>query len=243
MFAPGLGAPGLSRAALRERETGSDSEDEARGEWSEVREEGVGKANWLRNRLRGKLGKWRSFSKSKLVLSVLESGYRLKWQDAPPPKCRFDNKEGSFGTNENLTSEAVAKLVVQGALQECREDELHCVLALDVHANADDKKRLIVDARPVNKYEVKRSFKCESLGKEGRDVFAGCTHGDSIDISHAYHHVEMYPGDRKYLGIEWKGKFYMCFGWCRLDCRAHRGCFAPWWQSAWQSSGRKASGW
>jgi hypothetical protein len=79
---------------------------------------------------------------------------------------------------------------------------------MDVHVNAEGKQRLIVDARPVNAYERRRRFKCETMGREGRDVFEGCSFGGSIDISHAYHHVEMAVESRCFLGIEWNGEFF-----------------------------------
>ncbi len=185
-----------------------DSVEEPRGEVAE--ESGGGqKLPHLRNRLRARMGKWREFATSSRVLSVISLGYWLAWEKGPPPKCKYENKPGCFGEHFAFTCEAIRKLVEQGALEECLEEDLVCVCALDVHANADKKLRLIVDARPVNKYEVKRTFKCESLAKEGRDVFTGCNYGGSIDISHAYHHIEMHPDSRKYLGIFWEGKFYM----------------------------------
>ena len=68
-------------------------------------------------------------------------------------------------------------MVLQGAVMEVERQQVHCVLGLDVKVNAEGEKRLCLDARPVNKYEIKRPFKFESLGKEGREVFSGCTHG------------------------------------------------------------------
>jgi hypothetical protein len=80
---------------------------------------------------------------------------------------------------------------------------------MDVHSNSAGKRRLIVDARPVNKFEKCRKFKCETLAKEGRDIFEGCAFGGAIDISHAYHHIEIAEESQTYLGIEWEGEYFM----------------------------------
>jgi hypothetical protein len=99
--------------------------------------------------------------------------------------------------------EAVGKLVKQGAVKEVDRRDIHCLLGLDVKVNTVGKKRLCLDARPVDKYEVRGPFKFESLAREGRDIFAGCTHGVTVDISHAYHHVDMHEDYHKYLGFKW----------------------------------------
>jgi hypothetical protein len=142
---------------------------------------------------------------------VISNGYHIQWADKeqPPPPCEYANKAGCFGVNHVFTTEAIAKLISQGALQLCKREQLHCILAMDVHVNSEGKQLLIVDARPVNKYELTRKFKCETLTKEGRDIFEGCAYGGSIDISHAYHHIEMAEESRCYLGVEWEGEYYM----------------------------------
>lgn len=189
-------------------------DDEDPGEWSEPgREAGTRQSEqglpWVRDRLAERYEFWRSFTRNGFVLSVVRGGYRLVWKGCPPPPCNKKNAKGCFGENRAFTTEAVAKLHEQGAVRKCRRAELVCVLALDVKMNSAGKRRLCVDGRPVNEYEVKRTFKFESLAKEGRDVFAGCTHGGTVDISHAYHHITLHEQSRKYLGFEWNGEYYM----------------------------------
>jgi hypothetical protein len=162
----------------------------------------------LPGRLRECLPHWRKFTRSKFVLSVLETGYRIEWKRGPPPPCSFPNKPGCFGANHAFTCEVIRKLRAQGAIRPCRLDQLRGILALDVHVNAEGKQRLIVDARPVNAFERRRRFKCETMGREGRDVFEGCSFGGSIDISHAYHHIEMTAESSCFLGIEWNGEYF-----------------------------------
>ena len=198
---------GLDSASASESE--SELEDEVPAEYVEPLGGPTQPAlPFLPGRLRACLPHWRGFARSKFVLSVLESGYKIEWKGGPPPPCLFSNKPGCFGSNHAFVCEAIGKLRAQGAICPCRRDQLRCVLAMDVNVNSEGKQRLIVDARPVNTYERKRRFKCETMGREGRDVFDGCRFGGSIDISHAYHHIEMAVESRCYLGIEWNGEYF-----------------------------------
>ena len=192
-----------------ESDSDSDMASEAPAEYTDEGEAlGEQRLPWLPGRLRANLAFWQSFCSSTFVLSVLTSGYVIEWEDSPPPPCEFKNKAGCFGDNYSFTCEAMTKLLAQGALRKCGREQLHCILAMDVHVNVEGKQRLIVDARPVNRYEKKRKFKCETLGKEGRDIFDGCVFGGSIDISHAYHHIEMAAVSQRYLGVEWEGDYF-----------------------------------
>ena len=70
--------------------------------------------------------------------------------------------------------------------------------------------RLIWDGRHVNAHLIKVPFKMETLQREGRTLFGGCSWGGTFDISSAYHHVDMHEDSLPYLGFEWAGKFF-CF--------------------------------
>jgi hypothetical protein len=120
----------------------------------------------------------------------------------PQGKCKKCSEKIEF------IDGAISKLLEQGSIEECERWELTCVLAMSVKINAHGAARLCIDGRPVNRYEVKKRFKFESLAKEGRDVFTGCTHGGIGDITSAYHPFEIRKDMRTYLGIWWKGKWY-----------------------------------
>ena len=75
-------------------------------------------------RLREKIETWRGFAKSTFVLSVIQDGYRLQWETNPPPPCNKSNAKSCWeGDNEDFVSEAVRKLVENGAIQECQRGQ------------------------------------------------------------------------------------------------------------------------
>lgn len=144
---------------------------------------------------------------------MVESGYEIPWENGPPPRCRLENQKDTK-EYEEFVDGAVEKLVIQGAIEECTEEEIHCVLPLGAKKNAAKKLRLTLDARHVNRYErPRKKRKLEGLDDEGREMFEDMTCGATVDISCAYHHVNIHPRSQKYLGIKWRRKFYR---WCVL---------------------------
>ena len=72
--------------------------------------------------------------------------------------------------------------------------------------NQSGKKRLVVNLRHVNKFLWKQKFKYEDL----RVAMALFEHGEwmfSFYIKLGYHHIDVAPHHRKYLGFAWEGKF------------------------------------
>jgi hypothetical protein len=60
----------------------------------------------------------------------------------------------------------------------------------------------------VNRHLPKRKFRMETLQREGRAFFERSCWGGTVDLSSAYHHVEMHSDATSYLGVEWQGSFY-----------------------------------
>jgi hypothetical protein len=76
-----------------------------------------------------------------------------------------------------------------------------------VVTNQSGKKRLVVNLRHVNKFLWKQKFKHEDL----RVAMALFEHGEwmfSFDLKSGYHHIDVAPHHRKYLGFAWEGKFF-----------------------------------
>lgn len=167
-----------------------------------------------RGRLRGSLPYWRRTMHQiglvcALTLSVLSDGFRLSWnpERGPPPACWLRNHP-SASAHAGFVTEKVAEGVALGTMQKCLRENLRCILPLGVASNAVGKLRLIWDGRHVNAYLPRRKFRMETLQREGRSLFEQSSWGGTIDISMAYHHIEMHPDSLPFLGFEWAGEFY-----------------------------------
>ena len=90
----------------------------------------------------------------------------------------------------------------------CDAAKLHCILPLGVAVNSAGKPRLIWDGRHVNRHLPRYKFRMETLQREGRALFERSLWGGTLDLSSAYHHVEIHPESTTYLGFEWGGVFH-----------------------------------
>ena len=105
---------------------------------------------------------------------------------------------------------------------------IHCILPINVLPKPKSTKlRLIIDGSPLVPYALKRKFKLEQIWKEGRELFAGCTHGSVIDISNDFFHIEIVEESKSFLGFEWLGVYYQFISLPQGDSRGpvhlHRG--------------------
>ena len=144
-----------------------------------------------------------------LTLSVLAGGYRLDWDPAlgQAPPIFLRNHPSAFAEAAFVAS-AIAAGVAARTMRACTREELRCILPLGVAVNSAGKLRLIWDGRHVNRFLVKRSFRMETLQREGRALFERSRFGGTADISAAYHHVDMAEESLPFLGFEWEGSFY-----------------------------------
>jgi hypothetical protein len=146
-----------------------------------------------------------------LTISILAHGYQLDWCEkrGVASAAALRNHPSAFKEAAFVT-EAVQAGVAAGTMRPCTREFLRCVLPLGVATNSAGKLRLIWDGRHVNGFLRKVKFVMETLQLEGRALFDGASWGGAIDISSAYHHIEMHPDAFPFLGFEWAGQFF-CF--------------------------------
>ncbi len=90
-----------------------------------------------------------------------------------------------------FVSSQLAAVQELGVIEEYQQSDLHCILALDLLPKPDGDKHLILNGHPLKQYKFPPPFKMDHLWKEGRYLFAGCTHGSIIDISNAFYHIDL----------------------------------------------------
>lgn len=143
------------------------------------------------------------------TLSIINSGYRLPWNNrGPAPPVLQPNHQSTLDEVDFVT-EAVTKGESLGTWKRTDKSTLRCIMPLGVAThNRTGKKRLIFDCRHLNQHLEATKFKMEGLHWEGRALFRKGWFGGTIDLTSAYYHVEMHPDAHPYLGFEWKGTYY-----------------------------------
>ena len=74
------------------------------------------------------------------------------------------------------------------------------LLALSVLVQSSGKKRLILDLRHINLHIYKQKFECEGLHTI-KSAFVKNYFVFSFDVKSGYHHVDVFPDNRKYLAF------------------------------------------
>lgn len=139
------------------------------------------------------------------VLSVINHGYCLPFSSEPESFWRPNHPSAS--RFESFVDEELARLLAEGAVAEapvCPPGV--CALGVD---DSRGKLRLIHDGRPLSPSLRLDKFRYESLAT----ALTLLRPGDKMvqfDLSKAYHHVRVWSGHWGWLGMQWRGRFYVC---------------------------------
>ena len=110
----------------------------------------------VKGSLKNHLEFFKTIGASKFILDVIANGYKLPFLHIP--KRAFFNNNKSSITHGEFVSEAISELLVSDRIREI-EYPPHVINPLSVSVQPDDKKRLILDLRYVNKCLRKMSVK------------------------------------------------------------------------------------
>ena len=168
-----------------------------------------GENPYMPGRLRRCWSEWEKLELSNFVRSVILHGYRLQWINGTPPPAMVRKNAPAVYDHPEFVTKKVGEVTESGVVRKCKREDLRCILPINVLPKPKSTKlRLIVDGSPLVPYALKRKFKLEQIWKEGRELFAGCTHGSVIDISNAFFHIEIAEESKCFLGFEWLGEYY-----------------------------------
>ena len=163
----------------------------------------------MRHRLRYCLPFWRSFCQSTLVLSWIAHGFDFRWRpDTGPPQSHFFKNHNTAFANSDFVDITIASMITSGAMAMVNYVP-YLVMPLGViFKKSNGKPRLIFDARFLNDHLVIPSFKYEDLGYLS-NVIRPNDFMVTTDYTSGYHHVDIHPDFWQYLGVEWRGQYYV----------------------------------
>ena len=178
---------------------------------------------YMPGRLRERISIWRRTTSDPFVLSVIDKGYRIEWNEKGPPPPKYHNNSPNCMNHEEFIDTSISEALNMGVVCEASAASLSNVSPLNVDVKkSNGKRRLIFNAMFINGYMSVRKFKYPQLHKEGREIFGQSQWGFVLDISQAFYHIEIHPEYYQYLGFSWKGKYYY---W---RCCPFGVSFGPW---------------
>ena len=155
--------------------------------------------------LRGKTHVWSELGAGAMVTNIISKGLRLNFNKILPTQYREPNNK-SFKQNIDFGTGEVFKLLKNGVIEEVAKKELTCINPLSVASNKKGKLRLCLDlSRKVNLACEAKKFKIESISDFMKVVRKGAW-VVFYDLKSAFHHVEVIPKHRRFLGLTIKEK-------------------------------------
>ncbi len=136
----------------------------------------------------------------------IEEGYDIPCKKQPD-SWNQRNRKGAMEHSAFLDG-YLPKLVEQGAVQEVKERPWGVSPLNVVPKSTAGKFRLILDLRHLNKFVEEFTFNMETLSRRR----GGFRRGDwmfTLDLESGYFHLPIRPSDRRLLGFEWRGRWYV----------------------------------
>ncbi len=141
----------------------------------------------VKGRLHDHVQFWKDIGASKMMLSIIQEGYKIPFLDIPPPlQCR--NNRSSLSENE-FVSNSILELLQSGRITE-KHAPSYIVSPLSVAYQACGRKRLILDLSNLNKFVQKTHFKLDDC-KIGLQFLSKNALLFTFDLKSGYHHIDI----------------------------------------------------
>ncbi len=142
---------------------------------------------------------WATTDKAGWSHNIVQHGYRIPFVTLPS-RAFFDNNLSA--TDEpDFVEESILKLLKNGLVKRVAVAPL-VVNPLSVAVQASGKKRLILDASPINPFIYKQKFKLEDYSV-AEEYLRLAQYAFSFDLEAAYNHLEIHVDSVRYLGFSW----------------------------------------
>ena len=144
-----------------------------------------------------------SVQASDFIISTIVDGYRIPFFNLPASYA-IPNRSSAFKFKD-FVNEAVSELIERGCVMEVDIPPVF-INPLHVVQQSSGKCRLILDLSYLNKFVWKQSVRYEDV-RTVFDLFHSGYFFFTFDLKSGYHHVEIFPDHRQYLGFSWRFDF------------------------------------
>ena len=142
----------------------------------------------VKGRFRKSLSFWEGIGAYDYVLDTIRNGYKIPLFSTPPTAHLANNR--SALNHESFVVQAITDLLSKGLIEEC-SNKPYVVNPLTVSVQNNEKKRLILDLRHVNKHLWKSKIKFEDI-KVAMNFIEKDFYFSKFDLHSAYHHVDIF---------------------------------------------------
>ena len=139
------------------------------------------------------------FEPPTLSFNTIVEGYRIPFFDLPE-NFVIPNRSSAFKFKD-FVNEAISELIERGCVKEVLIPPKF-INPLHVVQQSGGKCRLILDLSYLNRFIWKQSVRFEDI-RTVFDLFQSGYFFFTFDLKSGYHHVEIFPDHRQYLGFSW----------------------------------------
>ena len=140
-----------------------------------------------------------SIRASDFIINTIVEGYRIPFFDLPE-NFVIPNRSSAFKFKD-FVNEAISELIERGCVKEVLIPPKF-INPLHVVQQSGGKCRLILDLSYLNRFIWKQSVRFEDI-RTVFDLFQSGYFFFTFDLKSGYHHVEIFPDHRQYLGFSW----------------------------------------
>ena len=156
-----------------------------------------------------KIEAWKQIGTPQHILKWIECGAPVPFAEEPPEILMKNNVHGA--REFNFVDFELKRLLESGAIIKS-QFKPKCVLPIQCVPKKNDKLRLVLDCRYVNRYIKSPKFRQEGIESVAQQI----REGDiliSADLQDGFHHVNMHVNHWTYFGMQWRHEYYV---WCVL---------------------------
>lgn len=140
-----------------------------------------------------------SIRASDFIINTIVEGYRIPFFDLPE-NFVIPNRSSAFKFKD-FVNEAISELIERGCVKEVLIPPKF-INPLRVVQQSSGKCRLILDLSYLNRFILMQSVRFEDI-RTVFDLFQSGYFFFTFDLKSGYHHVEIFPDHRQYLGFSW----------------------------------------
>ncbi|MEM9400707.1 MAG: reverse transcriptase domain-containing protein [Verrucomicrobiota bacterium] len=154
----------------------------------------------VRGRLLMHIAFWQQIGAPDFILSTISEGYKIPFATTPASFQQRNNR--SALEHSVFVTEAILEPFQGERISETTYEHLHNINPLSVSVQSSGKKRLIIDLRLINQHLRQFKFKYEDY-KKALEYFAKGVYAINFDLKSGYHHLDICPHHRTFLGFCW----------------------------------------
>ena len=165
---------------------------------------------YMPGRLKSRIDVWRQTTSDLFVLSLIDGGYRISWNDYGPPPSREQGNSPNCKNHIEFKDKSISDVVKMEVVYETFREFSHNISPLKmwmlrkVMGKEDSSSRLCLLTRTF-KFLSSSILNCIRRVKKSKP---GSKIGFVLDISQAFYHIEIHPQFYKYLGLMWNDRYY-----------------------------------